>query len=185
MRMWEGEEFIGVDRCRHRFQLHRSKRHIENGKYVCDREEEVRRRLPWLAFPRAGFMADPPVPMCLICCSLPRARMMLTMSLLSQKNTPISFVRFEVGSPQARNSLLLVLLGLPSLGSTDLLLSLIDRLPTLGSLGLVVSPGDLGAVGIVKLEIAGQLARRRLVPLTGRAGFVDELRRDRIEVGTD
>ena len=76
-----------------------------------------------------------------------------------------------------RNSLFLVLLGLPALGSADLLLVVIDLLSALGSLGLVVSPGDLGTVGVVELEIRGQLAGRGLVPSSGRTALVYELER--------
>jgi hypothetical protein len=72
-----------------------------------------------------------------------------------------------------------VLLGLPALGTADLLLVLVNLLSTLGSLGLVVSPGDLGTVGVVELEIRGQLAGRGLVPSSGRTALVYELERVR------
>lgn len=70
-----------------------------------------------------------------------------------------------------------MLLGLPALGTADFLLVLVNLLSTLGSLGLVVSPGDLGTVGVVELEIRGQLAGRGLVPSSGRTALVYELER--------
>lgn len=76
-----------------------------------------------------------------------------------------------------------MLLGLPALGTADLLLVLVNLLSTLGSLGLVVSPGNLGTIGVVELEIRGQLAGRGLVPSSGRTALIYELERVRKGMG--
>jgi hypothetical protein len=70
-----------------------------------------------------------------------------------------------------------MLLGLPALDTANFLLVVINLLSVLGSLGLVVSPGDLGTVGVVELEIRGQLAGRGLIPGAGATALVDELER--------
>ena len=59
------------------------------GGYVCKGQVDLR----WVGPPREGFMADPPVPMCLTCCSLPRAKMMLTMSLQGASIISISVLK--------------------------------------------------------------------------------------------
>lgn len=69
-----------------------------------------------------------------------------------------------------------MLLGLPALVSADLLLTLVNLLTPLGSLGLVVSPRNLGTVGVEKLEIRSKLSRRRLVPGSGATALVYELK---------
>jgi hypothetical protein len=69
-----------------------------------------------------------------------------------------------------------VLLGLPALVSADLLLTLVDLLTSLGSLSLVVSPGNLGTVSVEKLKVGSKLSGRGLVPGSGAAALVYELK---------
>jgi hypothetical protein len=97
----------------------------------------------------------------------------------STSSNVLDLLQPSTSQDDVHNILLGVLLGLSTLRSADLLDTLLNFLTSLGTLGKVVSPGNLGTVGVEELEVRSKFSSGRLVPSSSATALADELKKGR------